>query len=249
MQEIGGGSQLHTILLWRQLIRKSHLSQAQKRGSTKGVTLAMADEVIPSAAHPDLRRRTLFPDGTEVVAAITDVDEFVGQYSPGYTIDFKSILPRLGYSLRHTSFLSTRKKDGSYYVSPGSSLDQLQQAALTDIEFFVNSKVDIDRLVGRLVAFTTEVHEYESEDGNIRRVNRIVEDSIQKPTEAELEKIGSTRLGAAILKRTAAAEEAAIAALEAPSGAGNGNQKALVAMPDVVEDDVDSDDDLDQLPF
>jgi hypothetical protein len=125
-------------------------------------------------------------------------------------------------------------------VKPGGDLDLLQQAALTDVEFFVNNKVDAERLIGRLVAFDVEVVEYETEDGSVKKVNNIVEGSIRKPSEEELEKIGSTRLGAAILRRTAAAEETALQTLESP-GSANGERKALPSAADADATDVEVD--------
>jgi hypothetical protein len=184
----------------------------------------MAHEAIPTAAHPDLKRRKIYPTGTQVVAAINDAERVQGKFAPGIAVDLKTILPELGYSLRHTAWFSTRKADGSHFVKPGGDLDLLQQAALTDIEFFVNSKVDAERLIGRLIAFEVQLAEYEAEDGTPKRANNIVGGTIRKPTEEELEKIAATRLGAAILRRTAAAEEAALRMLESPE-----EPKALVA--------------------
>jgi len=198
----------------------------------------VTDEVISTAAHPDLKRRKLFPDGTQIVAAINDAERTQGRFAPGIAVELKTILPELGYSLRHQAWFSTRKADGSHFVKPGGDLDVLQQAALTDVEFFVNSKVDAERLIGRLVAFDVEVVEYETEDGKVKKVNNILEGSIRKPSEEELEKIGSTRLGAAILRRTAAAEETALQALESP-GAPNGGSKALPSAADAEETDVE----------
>jgi hypothetical protein len=200
------------------------------------------DEAIPTAAHPDLKRRKLFPDGTEIVAAINGAERTQGKFAPGIAVELKTILPELGYSLRHQAWFSTRKADGSHFVKPGGDLDLLQQAALTDVEFFVNSKVDAERLIGRLVAFDVEV----VENGETREVNNIVEGSIRKPSEEEFEKIGSTRLGAAILRRTAAAEETALQALESP-GAANGERKALPSAADAEETDVEEE--FENIPF
>jgi hypothetical protein len=200
----------------------------------------VSDVAIPTAAHPDLKRRKLFPDGTQIVAAINGAERAQGKFAPGIAVELKTILPELGYSLRHQAWFSTRKADGSHFVKPGGDLDLLQQAALTDVEFFVNSKVDAERLIGRLVAFDVEVVEYETEDGSVKKVNNIVEGSIRKPSEEELEKIGSTRLGAAILRRTAAAEETALQALESP-GSANGERKALPSAADADATDVEVD--------
>ncbi len=204
----------------------------------------MTEETIPTAAHPDLKRRKLFPDGTEIVAAINGAERTQGKFAPGLALELKTILPELGYSLRHQAWFSTRKADGSHFVKPGGDLDLLQQAALTDVEFFVNNKVDAERLIGRLVAFDVEVVEYE--DGTVKKVNNIVEGSIRKPSEEEFEKIGSTRLGAAILRRTAAAEETALQALESP-GAANGESKALPSAADAEETDVEEE--FENIPF
>jgi hypothetical protein len=204
----------------------------------------VTNEVIPTAAHPDLKRRKIFPTGTEVVAAINGAERVQGKFAPGIATDLKTILPELGYSLRHTAWFSTRKADGSHYVKPGGDLDLLQQAALTDVEFFVNSKVDAERLVGRLVAFEVELAEYEAEDGTPKRANNIVGGTIRKPTEEELEKIAATRLGAAILRRTAAAEEAALRVLETPE-----KPKALVAVSDATGEEEDDEGDFENLEF
>jgi hypothetical protein len=206
----------------------------------------VTEEAIPTAAHPDLKRRKLFPDGTQIVAAINGAELTQGKFAPGIAVELKTILPELGYSLRHQAWFSTRKADGSNFVKPSGDLDLLQQAALTDVEFFVNSKVDAERLIGRLVAFDLEVVEYETENGETREVNNIVEGSIRKPSEEELEKIGSTRLGAAILRRTAAAEETALQALESP-GSANGERKALPSATDVKETDVEEE--IENIPF
>ena len=204
----------------------------------------MANEAIPTAAHPDLKRRKIFPTGTEVVAAINGAECVQGRFAPRIATDLKTILPELGYSLRHTAWFSTRKADGSHYVKPGGDLDLIQQAALADVEFFVNSKVDAERLIGRLVAFEVEAVEYEDENGNLKKANNIVGGTIRKPTEEELEKIGSTRLGTAILRRMSAAEEAAIRVLESPQ------PKALTAVSadeNTVEEVDESD--FEQIPF
>jgi hypothetical protein len=206
----------------------------------------VTEEAIPTAAHPDLKRRKLFPDGTQIVAAINGAERTQGKFAPGVAVELKTILPELGYSLRHQAWFSTRKADGSNFVKPSGDLDLLQQAALTDVEFFVNSKVDAERLIGRLVAFDLEVVEYETENGETREVNNIVEGSIRKPSEEELEKIGSTRLGAAILRRTAAAEETALQTLESP-GSANGERKALPSATDVKETDVEEE--IENIPF
>ena len=198
----------------------------------------MTEEAIPTAAHPDLKRRKLFPDGTQIVAAINGAERTQGKFAPGIAVELKTILPELGYSLRHQAWFSTRKADGSNFVKPGGDLDLLHQAGLTDVEFFVNSKVDAERLIGRLVAFGVEVVEYETEDGKLKKVNNIAEGSIRKPSEEEFEKIGSTRLGAAILRRTAAAEETALQALESP-GSANGERKALPSAAEAEETDVE----------
>jgi hypothetical protein len=206
----------------------------------------VTEELIRTAAQPDLKRRKLFLDGTKIVAAINSAERTQGKFAPGLVVELKTILPELGYSLRHQAWFSTRKADSSHYVKPGGDLDLLQQAALTDVEFFVNSKVDAERLIDRLVAFDVEVVEYETEDGTVKKVNNIIEGSIRKPSEEELEKIGSTRLGAAILRRTAAAEEAALRALESP-GAASGESKALPnAAADAEETDVEEE--FDNIP-
>jgi hypothetical protein len=206
----------------------------------------VTEELIRTAAQPDLKRRKLFLDGTKIVAAINSAERTQGKFAPELVVELKTILPELGYSLRHQAWFSTRKADSSHYVKPGGDLDLLQQAALTDVEFFVNSKVDAERLIDRLVAFDVEVVEYETEDGTVKKVNNIIEGSIRKPSEEELEKIGSTRLGAAILRRTAAAEEAALRALESP-GAASGESKALPnAAADAEETDVEEE--FDNIP-
>jgi hypothetical protein len=98
------------------------------------------EEAIPTAAHPDLKRRKLFPDGTEIVAAINGAERTQGKFAPGIAVELKTILPELGYSLRHQAWFSTRKADGSHFVKPGGDLDLLQQAALTDVEFLSTAR-------------------------------------------------------------------------------------------------------------
>ena len=100
----------------------------------------MNAEAIPTAAHPDLKRRKLFPDGTEIVAAINGAERTQGKFAPGIAVELKTILPELGYSLRHQAWFSTRKVDGSHYVKPSGDLDLLQQAALTDVEFLSTAR-------------------------------------------------------------------------------------------------------------
>ena len=95
----------------------------------------MTEEAIPTAAHPDLKRRKLFPDGTQIVAAINGAEPTQGKFAPGIAVELKTILPELGYSLRHQAWFSTRKADGSHYVKPGGDLDLLQQAASQTLSF------------------------------------------------------------------------------------------------------------------
>ena len=85
----------------------------------------MTEELIRTAAQPDLKRRKLFLDGTKIVAAINSAERTQGRFAPGLAVELKTILPQLGYSLRHQAWFSTRKADGSHYVKPGGDLDLL----------------------------------------------------------------------------------------------------------------------------
>ena len=53
----------------------------------------MTDEAIPTAAHPDLKARKLFSDGTEIVAAINGAERTQGRFAPGLAVELKTILP------------------------------------------------------------------------------------------------------------------------------------------------------------
>jgi hypothetical protein len=46
----------------------------------------VTDETIPTAAHPDLKRRKLFPDCTEIVAAINGAERTQGRFAPGIAV-------------------------------------------------------------------------------------------------------------------------------------------------------------------
>ena len=69
-------------------------------------------QVIDSVYVP-VKRRKLFPDGTDILAAIADARWVSGKFSPGVSADFKTLSPEVGYSLRTPVYLSTRRDDGS----------------------------------------------------------------------------------------------------------------------------------------
>jgi hypothetical protein len=75
-------------------------------------------EVIDSVYVP-VKRKKLFEDGTTIIAKVVGAQWVQGKFSPGVAVDFKSVSPEVGYSLRTTVYLSTRKDDGSYFVKPG----------------------------------------------------------------------------------------------------------------------------------
>jgi hypothetical protein len=144
-------------------------------------------QVIDSVYVP-VKRKKLFEDGTDIIAKIADAKWVQGRFSPGVACDFKSVSPEVGYSLRTTVYLSTRKDDGSYYVGLGSDLEALQNAVLSDEEFFLMDAVSPEVWVGRPVAFQVEVLEKEIK-GELRKLNVIKPGSFRRPTEEELASI------------------------------------------------------------
>ena len=144
-------------------------------------------QVIDSVYVP-VKRKKLFEDGTTIIAKVVDAQWVQGKFSPGVAVDFKSVWPEVGYSLRTTVYLSTRKDDGSYFVKPGGDLDRLQSAVLSDEDFFIMDAVSPEVWAGRPVAFEVEVLEKEIA-GEMRRLNIIRSGSFRRPTEEELASI------------------------------------------------------------
>jgi hypothetical protein len=58
------------------------------------------------------------------------------------SVEYKTVPPEVGYSLRTVACLSTAKKDGSLFVRAYGELDLIQRAALTDVEFFTQDTVN-----------------------------------------------------------------------------------------------------------
>jgi hypothetical protein len=176
----------------------------------------------------ELKRKKLFEDGTTVIAKIASALWVKGQYSPGVAVEYKTVSPEVGYSIRNTAWLSTAKKDGSHFVRSYGELDLIQRAALTDVEFFLQENVQPETWVGRPVAFVLEQRTYENEDGDEVAYNAVKAGTTRKPTEEELAKLREDLAGTGILAET------------------NGKAE-LEAAPEVVEDS--EEDELEEAPF
>jgi hypothetical protein len=176
----------------------------------------------------ELKRKKLFEDGTTVIAKIASALWVKGQYSPGVAVEYKTVSPEVGYSIRNTAWLSTAKKDGSHFVRSYGELDLIQRAALTDVEFFLQENVQPETWVGRPVAFVLEQRTYENEDGDEVAYNVVKVGTTRKPTEEELAKLREDLAGTGILAET------------------NGKAE-LEAAPEVVEDS--EEDELEEVPF
>jgi hypothetical protein len=174
-------------------------------------------------AHVDgvaLKRRKVYKTGTTIVAIIAKAEWVAGKFSPGFASDFRTLSPEIGYALRHTSWLSTRRDDGSHFVKTDGDLDRLQQAALTAEEFFFVQEVEPERLQGRIVAFDVERVEYEVEVGGeteTRVANNVLGETIRKPTDDELKAIAESEGGKVILnKALTMRRQAVMQAIESP---------------------------------
>jgi len=161
----------------------------------------MAEEyaVLENAPNIALKRKKLFETGTTVIAKIADTEWVQGKFSPGVAVEYKTVSPEVGYSIRTMAWLSTAKKDGSNYVRPYGDLDLIQRAALTDVEFFLQDRVNPSSWVGRPVAFVVDHHTYETEDGEERSTNIIKEGTTRRPSDEELDAIRKNLEGTGIL--------------------------------------------------
>jgi hypothetical protein len=164
----------------------------------------MAEEftVLEHAPVVELKRKKLFDEGTPIIAKIANAEWVQGKFSPGVAVEYKTVSPEVGYSLRTTAYLSTRKDDGTHFVRDFKELDLIQRAALTDVEFFMQDKVDPTSWLGRPVAFVVDQKSYETEDGEERFANIIKEGTTRKPTEEELAKLREDLAGTGILAET-----------------------------------------------
>ena len=158
--------------------------------------------VLEHAPVVELKRKKLFDEGTPIIAKIANAEWVPGKFSPGVAVEYKTISPEVGYSLRITAYLSTRKDDGTHFVRDFKELDLIQRAALTDVEFFMQDKVDPTSWLGRPVAFVVDQKSYETEDGEERFANIIKEGTTRKPTEEELAKLREDLAGRGILAET-----------------------------------------------
>jgi hypothetical protein len=191
----------------------------------------MAEQVKPLAQAPDveLKRRKLFAEGTTIIAKVDSAEWVQGQYSPGVAVEYKTVSPDVGYTIRDTVYLSTAKKDGRHFVRSFGPLDLVQRAALTDVEFFQQNKVDPAMWVGRPIAFVLDQKSYEDEDGEERFVNVIKEGTPRRPTEEELAQLQKDLAGTGIV-------------------AENNGKAELEAAAEVVEDDA-SEAEEEEAPF
>jgi hypothetical protein len=188
--------------------------------------------VMEEAPYGQLKRRMLFDEGETIIAKIVDAQWIQGKFSPGVAVEFKTVFPQVGYSIRNTAYLSTAKKDGSHFVRSYGELDLIQRAALTDEEFFLQDSVDPSAWLGRPVAFVVDQLTYETEEGDERKTNTIKEGTMRKPTEEELADLKERFKGSKIL----AAQKQASEAKALASGAGE-------EVPEENEED------LEQAPF
>ena len=191
----------------------------------------MTDEftVMHDAPVVELKRKKLFDAGTTIIAKIASAQWVQGKFSPGVEVEYKTVSPEVGYSIRQTAWLSTRKKDGKHFVKNYGDLDLIQRAALTDVEFFMQDKVDPTSWIGRPVAFGVDQKSYETEDGEEHFVNIIKEGTTRRPTDEELDALRKDLAGTGILAET------------------NGKAQ-LEAAPEVFEDD-DAEEALETVPF
>jgi len=164
----------------------------------------MADEftVMDNAPVVELKRKKLFDEGTTIIAKIANAQWIQGKFSPGVEVEYKSVSPEIGYSFRTNVWLSTRKKDGAHFVKNYGPLDLTQRAALTDVEFFMQDKVDPASWIGRPVVFVVDQKSYENEDGEELYTNIIKENTIRRPTDEELAKLREDLAGTGILAET-----------------------------------------------
>ena len=161
----------------------------------------MSDEItiLENAPFVALKRRKLFDAGATIIAKIADAQWIQGQYSPGVAVEYKTVSPEVGYSLRTVAWLSTARKDGSHFVRSYGELDLIQRAALTDVEFFTQDSVDPTSWIGRPVAFVVDQKSYENEDGEELFINIIKTGTTRRPTDEELDTVRENLKGTGIL--------------------------------------------------
>jgi hypothetical protein len=191
----------------------------------------MSEEIteMDNAPVVELKRKKLFDEGTTIIAKIANAQWVQGKFSPGAAVEYKTVSPEVGYSIRTVAWLSTAKKDGSHFVRSYGELDLIQRAALTDVEFFQQETVDPETWIGRPVAFAVDQKSYETEDGEEHFVNIIKEGTTRRPTDEELDALRKDLAGTGILAET------------------NGKAQ-LEAASEVVEDD-DAEEALEEVPF
>jgi len=182
----------------------------------------MNDEftVMHDAPVVELKRKKLFEAGTTIIAKIANAQWIQGKFSPGVEVEYKTVSPEVGYNIRTVAWLSTRKDDGTHFVRSYGDLDLIQRAALTDVEFFQQDRVDPTSWIGRPVAFVVDQKSYETEDGDEFFVNIIKEGTTRRPTDEELDALRKNLAGTGIPADT------------------NGKAE-LEAAPEVVEDDAE----------
>jgi hypothetical protein len=184
----------------------------------------MAEELITiDHVDVDCKRKKLFPDGEAIIGKVVGAQWVPDKYSPGVAVDFKTVSPDVGYSLRSTVYLSTRKDDGSHYVAPDKPFDYMQRAVLTDEEFFLQDSVSPETWIGRPVAFVVEQASYETEEGEERFYNIIKPHTVRKPTNEELADLQERFKGSKILAAQKQASEAK--ALAAAPAKNDGNEE------------------------
>jgi hypothetical protein len=116
--------------------------------------------IMENAPIVQLKRKKLFDEGTTIIAKVVEAQWIQGKFSPGVAVEYKTVSPEVGYSLRNVAWLSTAKKDGSHFVKNYGELDLVQRAALTDVEFFQQDTVNPASWIGRPVAFVVDQKEY-----------------------------------------------------------------------------------------
>ncbi len=188
--------------------------------------------IMENAPIVQLKRKKLFDEGTTIIAKVVEAQWIQGKFSPGVAVEYKTVSPEVGYSLRNVAWLSTAKKDGSHFVKNYGELDLVQRAALTDVEFFQQDTVNPASWIGRPVAFVVDQKEYETEEGDTLYTNVIKEGTTRRPTDEELDAIRENLAGTGIL------------ASEASNG-----RKALDAATEAEDADVVEDEEVSSAPF
>ena len=185
-------------------------------------------KVMDHAPVVELKRKKLFEEGTTLISKIANAQWVQGKFSPGVAVEYKTVSPDVGYSIRTVAWLSTAKKDGSHFVRSYGELDLIQRAALTDTEFFMQDTVHPESWVGRPVAFVVDQKSYETEDGDELFVNIIKEGTTRRPTDEEMGALRKDLAGTGILAEAGEAKP------------------ELEAAPEVVEDEDES---FESIPF